>query len=416
MNEMKQLFKNKTYVKLLFASFTSKLGSFVGTTALLFYLLKEYADNPNLATLTEVIYILPILFFFFLFGVITDAYDRQKVANLSDIFSFILSLILILAIQWESLPFVFLLLFIRKLAQSFFEPVESALFQGILKEEDYTANAGINQFLYGFLSLAEKAIGIAVFWWVGVEGAVLIDAISFLISFLLIRSCKFEKEVLLPNGEGSIKKVNLKEIWEKYKEGIVYIKNHSLLPSLMFIFVIFGLLTSCFAILPLFLLKYEIAPKSYEQVAIYEGIAIGLGYLVGGAVFTTIANKVKNLTLMSGGLFFLGLITVGVGYSPNIIIFLLFMFGVTFFLTAVNVGVLSLMPSVVDPQLMGRVRGCILPIVTLSSVLSYLVITALFPRFLSADLFIAVIGSVMALVGAYYWFRLRKWSKEQSSK
>lgn len=65
MKKFKGIFKNANYVKLFFANFTSQMGSTIGLTAFMFYLLDRFSEQPFYATLTELMFSVPTLAVFF---------------------------------------------------------------------------------------------------------------------------------------------------------------------------------------------------------------------------------------------------------------------------------------------------------------------------------------------------------------
>ena len=53
------------------------MGSIIGLTAFMYYILDRFSTQPMYATITELIYSLPVLFVF-LVGVLADNMDRKK--------------------------------------------------------------------------------------------------------------------------------------------------------------------------------------------------------------------------------------------------------------------------------------------------------------------------------------------------
>lgn len=80
MTGLKQVLRNKNYVRLFLATFASQMGGIIGVTAFMFYLLKRFTNQPYYATLAELMYSLPMLAVFLVVGVLADRMDRQKIA------------------------------------------------------------------------------------------------------------------------------------------------------------------------------------------------------------------------------------------------------------------------------------------------------------------------------------------------
>ena len=104
-------------------------------------------------------------------------------------------------------------------------------------------------------------IGAAIYKTIGIHGAVAVDFVSFVISGLLIRSCKIPTSARLPNGKLEWKDISLKSSMGDFKAGIAYIIKNRLLAVLVFGFFIFGIVNGAFAILPMFTMKTKTSMK-----------------------------------------------------------------------------------------------------------------------------------------------------------
>lgn len=193
-------------------------------------------------------YSAPTLLVFFLTGVVVDRMDRQKVAYYSDFICGILSFGLIAAILFDWIPLVFLALFLRSAVAKFFAPAEISLIQGILTEEDYSTAAGLNQMVAGFFNLFATGLGLGAYWLFGVQGAIVGDAITFFVSAWLIRTCVIEEDARLPNGPHTFKDLNYTFIFADFKDGL------------------------SFSVMPIYILKYKLAPETYETWSVIVGI------------------------------------------------------------------------------------------------------------------------------------------------
>ncbi|UUZ91460.1 MFS transporter [Paenibacillus sp. P25] len=190
-------------------------------------------------------------------------------------------MLLIAASLLDLLPLVFALLFVRDAVAKFYAPAESAPLQGILEEEQYVEASGLNQMIFGVFMLFGVGLGAWTYSAVGILGAVMIDGVGFLISALLVRMCRIEREVRSPNGPARWKDLRLGGILEDFRLGLQYVLRHRLLLSLVSGFILFGFLNGGFAVLPMFTMKYKLAPGSYEKFASLFAVFLGVGFLIG---------------------------------------------------------------------------------------------------------------------------------------
>lgn len=408
MKNQKSIFKNKAYTRLLLANIASKTGAYIGTTAFLFYLLKEFTEKPIYATVNELVSTLPVLLVFILIGVIADKFDRQRIMYFSDIFSILFSILLLVALFHESIYFMFLFIGLRVMVQSFFAPAQSAVMQGILKPEEYMVASGINQVVISLMGLFGRGIGIGVFWYVGLTGAIIIDIFALTISAVLISSLAISNEVRLPNGNHTFSDLNVSRIIKEFGEGIGYIFTNKPLLNLLTGYFVFGMLSSAYAILPVYMLKYKIAPKTYEMVAIWEGITIGVGLLAGTFVISKLTKRFTPKQLISYGLLLTGITTAILSFSTTVPFFLVAIFGSAFFLPAINIGIGGIVPHIVEKEKMGRVSGCITPLMIVSQSLMLGFIAWAFPTHLNAGVILGLTGGLMVLVSLFYLMVLPK--------
>lgn len=412
MKKFKEIFQNRNYMRLFLANFTSQLGSTIGLTAFMFYLLDRFTDQPAYASITELMYSLPTLAVFFMVGVLADRMDRQKIAYYCDWISALLSLSLIITIYVGWMPLIFAVLFLRSAVQKFFFPAEHGMVQGILEKDDYTTAAGLNQLVMSLFMLFGNGLGVFAYWTVGVYGALVVDFLSFVISALLIRACKISDLVRMPNGKHRIKDLTSKMMIGDFKSGFSYIMKNKLLRTLLIGFFVLGIVNGGFSVMPIFMLKFKLAPDTYEQFSIIIGIVFGAGVLIGSLIASLLSQKIKLYHLIIIGLFITGVFVIASSIPNHIILFMAVIFVSALALPLVNIGIGGWMPSIVDPKMMGRVQGMITPLMMLSQSITLGFITISFPTFLSIDALYWLVGVCIILVGVFYLFTLPKYTRE----
>lgn len=414
MKKLLSIFKKKNFRNLFLATFTSQMGSTIGMTAFMFYLLDRFGDQPAYATVTELMYSLPTLAVFFIVGVLADRMDRQKIASNCDWLSAFLSVIFVGAVVIGWMPLVFATLFLRSAISKFFYPAESALVQGILNKDEYATAAGLNQMTGSLFMLFGSALGALAYWYLGIEGAIIVDAVSFAASAIFIRTCKISKEVRLPNGEQTWKDIKVNSVMKDFKSGMVYILNHKLLLSLIFGFFIFGIVNGGLSVMPAFILKYKLAPETYEEMMVYVGMVFGSGVLIGSVVASVLANKVKLHHMVVIGLAVSGTF-LGVSAIPNnLYLFYCLTFIAALALPFVNIAIGGWMPSIVDPKMMGRVQGWITPLMMLSQSITLGVIAVAYPKVITVEGLFWTVGGCLVLVAIFYAIMLPKYANNEN--
>lgn len=400
------VFRNPTYVRLFLAQFTSQLGSVTGLIAFTFFILDRFSTQPFYATVTEMMYSLPTLFIFFLTGVLADTFDRQKITQNCNYITAFLSLLLLGAVILDILPLVFALLFIRSAVTKFFAPAQSALLQGILSKEDYPVAIGLNQMLTSIFLMTGSGLGAVVYWTVGIEGAIVIDIIGFIIAGLLITSCKIPEQVRLPNGKVSLRNFQFSTVIHNFAEGVKYSRNQPIVEALLFGILIIGILNGGQSVMHIFNAKYRIAPETYEQIQVLLTAFLTSGVLVGSFVSTYLTKKMDLHKMIIISFFLAGVVVLTQSFTYKIWIYLLLQFLQGLSIPICNVAFFGWLGKIVDPKMMGRVQGLITPLMMLSITITQGFIAVTFPKVLSVDWIFYIVGFASLATAIYYSIRL----------
>ncbi|MFJ7831388.1 MFS transporter [Peribacillus sp. NPDC046944] len=411
---MIKLFNNRNYTKLFLANVTSQMGGTIGMTAFMFYLLDRFTNQPIYATVTELMYSLPTLAVFLLVGVFADRLDRQKIALYCDWICAGLSVLFLLSLELHLLMVSFAVIFLRSAVRNFFVPAESALIQGILPKEDYTMAAGLNQMVSSLFMLFGNGIGIFIYWSVGIEGAIIFDVIGFIISGFLIRSCRISKEVRQPNGVYNLKELSVTGVWADFKIGWQYIWQYKLLFTLISGFLVFGIVNGGFSVMQVFILKYKLEPVDYEKYAVIFGVIFGTGVLLGSILASVLAKKMKLHHMMVVGLLISGVGTVASGLVETTLQYMIGLAIVALSLPILNVSLGGWLPSLVAPEMMGRVQGWINPLVMLSQSITLFLIAVGFPTYIAVETLYWVVGGCLIFVGFLYMAIIPKFIHEKA--
>lgn len=413
MKSMMQIFKNRNYSLLFLAAFTSQMGNIIGIAAFMLYLLDRFSEKPFYAAITELMYSLPTLAVFFLVGVLADRMDRQKIAANSDWICAILSLGLLGAIYVDWMPLIFSLLFLRSAVSKFFYPAQGAMIQGILSKDEYTVAAGLNQMTSSLFMLFGNALGIFIYWTIGLQGAIIVDFATYIVSALLIRACMLSEEVRLPNGTHKWKEINIKFVAKDFKAGLLYIIKSPLLVYLIIGFFVFGIVNGGMSVMPAYILKYKLAPDNYEEIMVLVGIVFGISVLLGSIIASVLAKKLKLYQMVIIGVGVSGAFVIASGYSTSVFYYLTFSALVGLSLPFVNIGIGGWLPRIVDPKMMGRVQGWITPVMMLSQSITLGIIALTFQKVVSVEGIYVLVGGCLLFVSFFYMATLPKHSEEE---
>lgn len=149
---------------------------------------------------------------------------------------------------------------------------------GVVESDQYGAAAGMNQMVNSLYALFGVGIATMVYWTFGIYGSILVNTLTFIMSGILIQTISIPEKVRLPNGRTKWKEVNLKMLITEFQGGIKYIYRNETLKKLLLGFIVFGLLNGILSVSTTYILKYKLAPATYESLAMVGGVVGGFHY------------------------------------------------------------------------------------------------------------------------------------------
>ncbi len=399
---MRTLFRNPMFNKLFIAAFASQLGTVVGNMAFAYYLIDRYSERPALATTAELMYSLPTLAVFWIVGVIADRFDRKHIAAYSDWIRAGLTLLLLVCVHFNVLFACFLVLFLRSSISKFFGPAEMGLLQGSIDQEQYVQASGLNQMVMGLFMLFGMSLGAMAYQFIGIEGAIIIDGISFLLSGLLLAWGDFPEYARIPNGKNRIRELRFSLLLKDFGQGLRYITGNRLLMVLISGFLFFGIVNGVFAVLPIFAMKYKLSPDNYVVNSSLITVFLGIGFLLGSIIGPGLIRRFTRAPILIAGLFISSLLITGLGLTERIGVyfFLIMLAGIA--IAPINIVLGSWMPELVPPQNMGRVNALIEPVMMLGHSLALGGIALAFPALISVTWLHYILGFCTLAVSLFY--------------
>ncbi|MDR9855604.1 MFS transporter [Paenibacillus sp. VCA1] len=399
---MKALFRNPTFSKLFFATFASQLGTVVGNMAFAYYLVDRYSEKPSLATTAELMYSLPTLALFWIVGVIADRFDRKRIAAYSDWFRAGLTLLLLLFVHYDFLLLCFLVLFLRSSISKFFGPAEMGLLQGSIDQDQYIQASGLNQMITGVFMLFGMSLGAASYHFIGIEGAIVVDGLSFLLSGLLLSWGEFPEYARTPNGKNRIRELRFSVILKDFWHGLRYVTGNRLLLMLISGFLFFGIVNGVFAVLPIFAMKYKLSPDQYVVHSSLITVFLGIGFLVGTLLGPHLIRRFTRAPILIVGLFISSLLIGGLGWAERVEVYFVLVLVAGVAIAPINIALGSWMPELVPPQNMGRVNSLIEPVMMLGHSLALGGIALAFPAWISVTWLHYILAICTVGVSCFY--------------
>lgn len=182
------LFTNINFNKLLFANVLSEMGNQLqrfGIPWLIFHI----THSGTLMALNFSLSLIPGIFFGFIGGFISDRVNRKQMLLCINMASFLLISMIMLLLQFESnisIIFIFILTFIISSLTSMYEPAFNASLPVIVEKKDLISMNSIFNLFESIIGLLGPAISGLIIGIFGAWMCVIINGISYLLSFIII--------------------------------------------------------------------------------------------------------------------------------------------------------------------------------------------------------------------------------------
>jgi MFS family permease len=282
----------KDLTRLILARFISMLGDYIHTVTTM-WLVKEMSGSASAMALVFSANTIPRIVFSLFGGVSVDRYDRKTILILSDILRAVgvLGLVLLTFLDQLQIWHVALFSAFNGAIASFFGPAVSATLPNIVEESELQKANALNGMSVRIAGILGGALGGVVLGLSGTWGGYLVDALSYVVSTLLIffmaipRLEQLRNRPVTPGFSG---------VWQDFKDGWTYIFSQNWLLA----FVILSVITT-FVTLP----AAQLIPTLADELMLTDPAQLGFlwsGMTLGmflGAFFLNSFRQVANKTL-----------------------------------------------------------------------------------------------------------------------
>ncbi|HEY1350378.1 MAG TPA: MFS transporter [Ktedonobacteraceae bacterium] len=407
----------------------SNLGDAVFTTTLILWVASIIARGQSWAPLaTGGIFLatgVPVLLIGPLAGVFVDRWDKRRTMVCVDILRAILIALLLLfsgsiPLPWLPAPrlpalwqlgMIYAVLFCCSTCSQFFGSSRLALIGMLVSRQDRSRAIGLLQATQGTVSIIGPALAALLLFSLGVQWALLLNALSFVVSFLTLQA------IHLPGSRTPASKQASSPFLRELSEGLRFFTGN---PGLLTLLLV--ILVSTFGGVSLTTLGVYFVTDNLHIAARYFSLldgALGVGVVIGGlcaAVFTRRLGPAKSfaLAMLTGGLSLLVFARMTI-LLPALLLILLFGLFLSIVNNAVNTLLLHLTPQI----LLGRIMAIFVPLETLTSLVSTALVGVLVSEVLRRPIMVLGIslgridsiylaaGFLFCLAGLYALIKLR---------
>ena len=330
----------------------SLLGSSLVQFALIWYLTTETGSATVLTTATLVA-LLPQVLLGPIAGTIVDRSNRKRLMIAADTGIALATLVLaaLFALGWVQIWHIYVILLSRSLGGAFHGPAFTASTTLMVPKEHLTRVQGLNQTMYGILSLFSAPLGALLLLLLPMQGILAIDVGTAL---LAVTTLLFTAIPELPRRiqvEGEKKP----SLWQDLRAGYFYVTSwRGLMIILIMASLINFLLTPASALSPLLILNHF--KGGAPELGLFEAV-FGGGVVIGGILLGVWGGFKRRILTAMIGLVGLGLPMAIIGLIPAdaFVLALGAGFVAGIMQPIVNGSLGATLQATVDPAMQGRV-------------------------------------------------------------
>ena len=179
----RSLFKNRSYKALITAQAISNLGDWFNILGLMALVGLKWHGSPLAVSIVMLMFSLPSILFGSLAGTLADRMDRKRLMIISDL---IRSVLIVGIVFTSSLFEIYVLVALMSLFSSLFSPAKQGKLKEIVSNEDIQSAVATSQLINNAAKIIGPIIGGILLAAVSINWAFYLDAISFLLSAVLL--------------------------------------------------------------------------------------------------------------------------------------------------------------------------------------------------------------------------------------
>jgi len=367
----------------------SLFGSSLVQYAVLWYLTLTTKDGTILA-LSIVFGFLPQAVISIFGGVWADRHNRKFLIMGADAAIAIatLTLALLMLSGIDSLWLIFAVLALRSAGAGIQAPAVSAALPQIVPQEKLLRINGINGTIQSAMMIIAPAIAAVLYANWDLEYIFFVDVVTAIIGIGLLALIPL-KAVARGEEQGGY--------FDDLREGVRYVAGHPFVKWLLWLFGGVMVLAAAPSMLTPLMVVRSFGDEVWKLTALE--IAFSVGMLIAGGVVAAWGDRFQRTTLIIGSTVTIGALTVGLGLSPTLWVFLAVMFlvGVTipFFATPS----FTVLQESVEPERLGRVFGFVSIVGAVSMPIGMVVFGPL-ANVISVESVLIITGSLTFIVAA----------------
>ncbi|GCE12942.1 MFS transporter [Tengunoibacter tsumagoiensis] len=369
---------NRNYAFLWSGQAISNLGDMVFDTTLVLWVSTKIAAHQSWAPLAisgvMLSAALPTLLIGPLAGVFTDRWDKRRTMLLMDFSRALFVLLLFVAAlplplhisPSATLTMIYAMVALNATCSQFFAPARTTLIRDTVEAKDQARAGGLAQVSQNLAIIIGPPLAAPLLFVVGVEWALLINALSFVVSFFAILMVRSHK-IVEPEGQKDHGQLSF---WSELRAGLTFFGHSQILMTLLICITIVTLGTGMMNVLDVFFVTRNLHVDSSLYGLI--GMGFGAGSILGAVISTFFTQRLEVVRTFWGCLVMAGLLIFAYSRMTSFIPALMIFTIVGIPIAALNTAFFPLLLHATPREMLGRVLSVINPTQTLAALVSTL--------------------------------------------
>ncbi|HEU5379357.1 MAG TPA: MFS transporter [Ktedonobacteraceae bacterium] len=401
---LSRLLINRSYAFLWGGQAVSSLGDSIYNLTLIVWIAAEIARQadgqpttwaPIAVSGVLVAVALPSLLFGSIAGVFVDRWDKKRTMLWMDFLRMLLVALLILVsgssfFPWKptvtvQLSAIYATVFLTSVCSQFFTPARATLIRDLVDKKQLGRASGLAQVSQSIALIMGPPLAAPVLFSVGVQWALLFNALTFLVSFLCIQAIRVERTA--KNGD----KAGQANFGREFLEGMTFFFKNRVLQVLFVTVIVASLGAGAINSLMIFFVTQNLH-VAVTYVGLLDGF-FGVGVIVGAILVSAISSKLEITWLFVVSILGFGILFLLLARTTNVFVAFSILLLLGLAQVTINITIVPMVLGIVPREMVGRVMGTLNPVGVLATLISVSL-----AGYLSSDLFANIHGSLLGFV------------------
>jgi len=399
--------RNRNFRQLWLGQVVSQMGDWFDTIALYTIILNLTGSGRDVGLLLVARFV-PSFLCGSVSGVVADRFSRRTIMIVSDLLRAVVVLGFLFVRRADQLWIIYVLTVLQLSLSTFFEPAKTAAVPSIVSDRELVAANAISSVTWSIMLTLGAAIGGLITGWFGTNAAFVLDALSYVLSAVLIFNVTLPKR---PKRERQKLTVGRALGITETIEGARYVKRRPSVLALLLVKPAWGLGGGILTLLAVFGERiFPVGNSAATGIGVLFA-ARGIGTAVGPIVARRIAGEGTKRLQVSIGIAFLigGIFYFAFGASTSFILALLVLGIAHTGGSILWVFSTVLLQRSVEDNFRGRVFAAELALLTLTMAASNYVTGELLDRFGVSPRIVTMGIGMFFLLPGIAWFATRRW-------